>query len=54
MCQAQPTFKAYSIDHLSQEELEGGEIIQPSPRWLYLVMSYKLASFRLNFYLNFW
>ena len=23
-------------------------------RWLYLVMSYKLASFRLNFYLNFW
>ena len=30
MCQAQPTFEAYSIDHLklhsfSQEELEGGE-----------------------------
>ena len=29
MCQAQPTFEAYSIDHLklhsfSQEELEGG------------------------------
>ena len=35
MFQAQPTFEAYSIDHLklhsfSQEELEGGEMIQLS------------------------
>ena len=29
-------------------------IIALRARWLYLVMSYKLASFRLNFYLNFW
>ena len=35
MCEAKPPFEAYSIDHLklhsfSQEELEGGEIIQLS------------------------